>query len=73
MRMNDEASYEEWHSISLTIEGQSQVIFEKHTTKAQIISPLFSSVLELELERALINGESDGLEKIADAFIALSH
>ena len=68
MRANDERAYEEWRSISLTIEGQSQVIIEKGTRRAEIISPLFSSLLELNLERALLSGESVGLERLASTF-----
>ncbi|HIS13270.1 MAG TPA: TetR/AcrR family transcriptional regulator [Candidatus Ornithospirochaeta stercorigallinarum] len=73
MRQTDQRSYEEWRSISLTIEGQSQVVIERHAKSAQMISPLFSALLELSLERALINGESGTLEELSTSFPALLH
>lgn len=71
MRQTDERAHDEWRSISLTIEGQSRIIIEKYTNSAEIKGPLFSSLLELNLERALIEGEGEDLESLASKFSLL--
>ena len=73
MRAHDERAYEEWRSISLTIDGQSQVVIAKHTKQPELISPLFSSMLEINLERALISGDGRMPDSIASTFSYLLH
>ena len=73
LRQTDERSEEEWQSISLTISGQVQIILEKSEKRADLIAPLFSSFLELKLEKALISGESDSLESLAPLFLSALH
>ncbi len=73
LRQNDDRSYECWHSISLTILGQSEIILEKITKKAELAAPLFACLLELNLEKTLLDENDDSLEDLASSFISFLH
>ena len=74
-RLTDERAAEEWHSLELMISSQSQVVFDSFNMRerikgAHIAHVLFSSLLELKLEKALISGESEDLEELGSEFMS---